>query len=222
MYSRKLVSAVWRFPILQYSVRITKTCLYNFDPLKPHFYIIKLRFTLVYIIFLISIQNIDCRYSLEPPQWGGSNEYLQSMFWGETWKYQRFLSENFGIHYFSYFYSKHTLQVLVRTASIYVLRRNMKISAFFIWKFSFLVVNFSVFLNRHVFVMVIFSCHLWPLRYAYYWWGSSVQTSYRPWKNSAVFLFEYVHYFKNIFHFYQKIVSFECRIAVTCDFDRWL
>ena len=27
---------------------ITKTCLYNFDPLKPHFYIVKLGFTGVY------------------------------------------------------------------------------------------------------------------------------------------------------------------------------
>ena len=31
-------------------------------------------------IFLISAQNIDCLYSLEPPQRGGSNEYPQSMF----------------------------------------------------------------------------------------------------------------------------------------------
>ena len=31
-------------------------------------------------IFLISAQNKDCRYSLEPPQRGGSNEYPQSMF----------------------------------------------------------------------------------------------------------------------------------------------
>ena len=31
-------------------------------------------------IFLISAQNIDCRYSLEPSRWGGSNEYPQSMF----------------------------------------------------------------------------------------------------------------------------------------------
>ena len=46
---------------------ITKSCLYNFDPLKPHFYIVKLGFTGVYIIFLISDQNIDCGYSLEPP-----------------------------------------------------------------------------------------------------------------------------------------------------------
>ena len=39
---------------------ITKTCLYNFDPFKPHVYIVKLGFTGVYIIFLISAQNIDC------------------------------------------------------------------------------------------------------------------------------------------------------------------
>ena len=89
---------------------ITKTCLYKFDPLKPPFYIVKLGFTGVYIIFLISAQkyvfvgirqnrldkavltsthnlcflseqkNIDCGYSLEPPRRGGSNEYPQSMF----------------------------------------------------------------------------------------------------------------------------------------------
>ena len=40
---------------------ITKTCLYNFDPLKPHAYIVKLGFTAVYIICLISRR-------------GGSNE----------------------------------------------------------------------------------------------------------------------------------------------------
>ena len=62
------------------SISITKTCLYNFDPLKPHFYIVKLGFTGVNIIFLISVQNIDCGNSLEPPRRGGSNEYPQSMF----------------------------------------------------------------------------------------------------------------------------------------------
>ena len=31
---------------------ITKTCLYSFDPLKPHFYTVKLEFTGVYINFL--------------------------------------------------------------------------------------------------------------------------------------------------------------------------
>ena len=36
---------------------ITRTRLYNFDPLKPHFYIVKLGFTGVYIIFLISAKK---------------------------------------------------------------------------------------------------------------------------------------------------------------------
>ena len=31
-------------------------------------------------IFHICAQNIDCGYSLEPPQRGGSNEYPQSVF----------------------------------------------------------------------------------------------------------------------------------------------
>ena len=90
-----------------------KTCLYNFDPLKPHFYIAKLGFTGVYIIFLIFAQNTDCGYSLELPRRGGSNEYPQSMFSAEIWKISEFLSENF----------------------------------------QFLEVKFSVYLNRHVFVM---------------------------------------------------------------------
>ena len=45
---------------------IMKTCLYNFDPIKPHFYIVKLGFTGVYIILLISAQNIYCGNSLDP------------------------------------------------------------------------------------------------------------------------------------------------------------
>ena len=36
--------------------------------------------------FHISVQNIDCGYSLEPPRWGSSNEYPQSMFWAEIRK----------------------------------------------------------------------------------------------------------------------------------------
>ena len=43
----------WRLGFIK-SLHITKTRLYNFDPLKPHFYIVKLGFTGVYIIFLIS------------------------------------------------------------------------------------------------------------------------------------------------------------------------
>ena len=46
--------AIWLYNMFY---TITKTCLYNFDPLKPHFYIVKLGFTGVYIIFLISAQK---------------------------------------------------------------------------------------------------------------------------------------------------------------------
>ena len=37
-------------------------------------------------IFHISVRNIDCGYSFEPPRLGGSNEYPQSMFWAEIRK----------------------------------------------------------------------------------------------------------------------------------------
>ena len=77
---------------------ITKTRLYNFDPLKPHFYIVKVGFTWLYIICLISAQNIDCGYSLEPPRREGSNEYPQSTFWGRggsnEYPQSMFLSRN--------------------------------------------------------------------------------------------------------------------------------
>ena len=77
------------------SFSITKIRLYNFDPLKPHFYIVKLGFTGVYIIFLNSVQKVDCVYSLEPPRRGGSNEYYKLYFEQKYEKYQDFLSENF-------------------------------------------------------------------------------------------------------------------------------
>ena len=39
------------------SIVITKTYLYNVDHLKPHFHIVKLGFTGVYIIFLILLKK---------------------------------------------------------------------------------------------------------------------------------------------------------------------
>ena len=48
-------------------------------PLYPTF-IYQNRDAGVYLIFLVLLQNIDCGYSLEPPQQGGSNVYPQSMF----------------------------------------------------------------------------------------------------------------------------------------------
>ena len=83
-------------PICHWLIFITKTYLYNFDPLKSHFYIVKLGFTGVNIIFLISAQKIDCGYSLEPPPRGGSNDYARSIFWAKIWKISEFLSENFS------------------------------------------------------------------------------------------------------------------------------
>ena len=64
----KLPLEINAFLLEELPVAITKTYLYNVDPLKPHFYIVKLGFTGVYIIILISAQNIDCGYSLEPPR----------------------------------------------------------------------------------------------------------------------------------------------------------
>ena len=59
-------------------IAITKTCLFKYAEIfitKNENFQIKNS-----DIFHISAQNIDCRYSLEPPRRGGSNEYPQSMF----------------------------------------------------------------------------------------------------------------------------------------------
>ena len=104
---------------------ITKTCLYNFDPIKPHFYIVKLGFTGVYIIFFYFCSKTQI-VGTHPPRRGGSNEYQQSMFLSRNMKkYQIFLPENF----------------------------------------QFLMVKFSIFLNRRVFIMAWFEslldAHIW-------------------------------------------------------------
>ena len=62
---------------------ITKICPYNiqifFEVVKIDIYQQK-----IVDIFLIFAQNIDCVYTLEAPRRGGSNEYLQSMFWSKN------------------------------------------------------------------------------------------------------------------------------------------
>ena len=75
---------------------IAQTWLYNFVPLKPLFYVVKLGFTGVCIIFIISAQKHRLWYSLEPPRRGGSNEYPQSMFWAEIWKMSEFFIGKFS------------------------------------------------------------------------------------------------------------------------------
>ena len=80
---------------------IMKTCLYNFDPLKPHFYIVKLGFTGVYIIFLSSAQKhrlwLLVRTAL-------SNEYPQSVLSRNMKNIRFFLSENFHFFFFFFFF----------------------------------------------------------------------------------------------------------------------
>ena len=66
--------------IVNTNAHITKTSLYNFDPLKPHFYIVKLGFIGVYFISLISVQKHRLWVLVRKPRRGGSNEYPQSMF----------------------------------------------------------------------------------------------------------------------------------------------
>ena len=56
---RKLSSGSLLFTVQKKILQqyITKTCLYKIDPLKPHFYIVKLGFIGVYIIGLISAEK---------------------------------------------------------------------------------------------------------------------------------------------------------------------
>ena len=79
-------SPLFSLPQTYTSRNYTRRLLYNWTPLNPNFCIVKLGFTGVYIICLISTQNIDCEHSLKPPRRGGSNEYSQSMFWATIWK----------------------------------------------------------------------------------------------------------------------------------------
>ena len=76
-----------------YLVCITKTCLYNFDPLKPHFYIVKLGFTGVCIIFLISAQKHRLCVLAEAVLTSTHNLCFEQKYE----KYQIFLSEKFSV-----------------------------------------------------------------------------------------------------------------------------
>ena len=60
----------------------------------------------IHFFFLFLLENIDCGYSLEPPQWGGSNVYPKSMFKSKKRKILYFSSENY------YFYSREILMYI--------------------------------------------------------------------------------------------------------------
>ena len=119
-------------PLWCTSSPITKTYLYNFDPLKPHFYIVKLGFTGYTLFCYFCSKNIDCGYSLEPPRRGGSNEYPQSVLWAEIWKkISEFLSENF--------------QFLVVIFYIYLNRRVFVMDSSLTFKWLFFILIFTIY-----------------------------------------------------------------------------
>ena len=69
--SLSLLLSVWREALWKHAY----SNIQKISPWKTENFKIKTR-----IFFHNSAQNIDCEYSLEPPQRGGSNEYPQSMF----------------------------------------------------------------------------------------------------------------------------------------------
>ena len=94
---------VYPIPIICLFV-ITKTYLYNLDPLKLLFYTVKLGFTGVYIVFLIPAQKHRLWVFVRTAWRGGSNEYPQSMFWAEIWKYQKFYLKTFIFWWWNFQY----------------------------------------------------------------------------------------------------------------------
>ena len=83
---RRKSPLIIRISYLEEIPAITKTYLFkyteNFTTKKKENFHIKNS-----DIFHISAQNIDCRYSLEPPRRGGFNECPQSMFLSRNKKY---------------------------------------------------------------------------------------------------------------------------------------
>ena len=118
-----------------------KTCLYNIDPLKPRFYIVKLGFTGVYINFLISAQK------------------------HRSWVFVRTASPR----------SEAILTIIHNLCFEQKYENYQKFSS---ESFQFLVVKFSIYLNRRVFVIVCvsvisymaFVLSLFGLRLFFFWY----------------------------------------------------
>ena len=137
---RVLNSARWLnlwavFTVHTLFVYNAKTCLYNFDPLKPHFYMVKLGLTGVYIIFIISTQkNIDCGYSIEPPtmfckdKWKNIRVFYLKIFSFLRWK---FLCIWIGVFFYKMACIRLIICVLVFNVMLYY--ENTPIQIY--WKF---------------------------------------------------------------------------------------
>ena len=79
----KIVHVFWLFSV-QYDVYVCvalESIITNTCPCH-----IQIFFKNVFILFLLLLKTIDCGYTLEPPHRGGSNAYLQSMFWSNNKK----------------------------------------------------------------------------------------------------------------------------------------
>ena len=85
-FSSKINIAITR------NVSITKIRLYNFDPLEPHFYIVKLELTGVYIIF----SYFCSKHRLWVLVRTASLKSTRNLYFEQKYeKYQSFLPENF-------------------------------------------------------------------------------------------------------------------------------
>ena len=149
---------------------ITRTYLYNFDPLKPHFYIEKLG------VYRGILKNVDCGCSLEPPRWDNSYEYPESMFWAEIWKISEFLYEN--------------CQFLVAKFSIYLKRRvfvTIGHTCFLTLKFSFVwtpaLRQSNPPLQKNVYsnILKILPPKKWKISDKKFWYSSCLRSKHRLW-----------------------------------------
>ena len=96
--------------------QLTKTRLYSFDPLQPHFYIIKLWFTWVCISFLISAQKHRLWVLVRTALLRSSNKFPQLEQKHEN--YQNFTPEFF--HFFFFFVVKFSIYLNRR---VFVMRK---------------------------------------------------------------------------------------------------
>ena len=90
-------------------------------------------------IFFISAQNIDCGYSLEPPRWGGSNEYPQYMYGGP--KFSKYFGRTL------YFKSSYAFEILLVSYFTRCIKESVN------WWISTDVSYFPDFLETHTWIM---------------------------------------------------------------------
>ena len=83
---------------------ITKTCLYNFDPIKPYFYIVKLGFIgYIYYFPYFAKKKTGCGYSLKRLVKAVLTS-THNLFLAEIWKYQNFYQKIFSFCFLNFQY----------------------------------------------------------------------------------------------------------------------